>query len=292
MACQDCGENSQTLPVGPAGENGTNGTNGSDGGFGGYSSSWLFDGSATNSAGLASRYFRVNGGLTLTSITNPSAITAIYINKYNSENDDIEDFLGSFENNTNFGKIRIFKEFDSSVYYYFEITSVGQMGGVTTLLVTYIDGNGTIATNDNIVISFTPNGTPATPLTIEAGGESQGSLSISVPTGSLGIISGTSSPSLTGGVYLAWASFTVFPEANTSSILSFQFHNGSSLVGVQRDVDINNNGTVDQSNSLLSFSFNDIFEVGPSGVISLYMERLGGGNIDVVTQSVTYLKIA
>jgi len=162
--CTTCSDNicscgGITIPTGQNGADGADGTNGENGLFGGYSSDWLYDATSILS-NPAARYFRFNNVL-------PTGATEIYINKFNWGNDNIEPFLTEFNNSGNFGKIRVFKEFDSNVYFWYNITGFSQAGNVTTLSVTFISGNGTLVTDDQCVISFTPGSVQYSASTVE-----------------------------------------------------------------------------------------------------------------------------
>src|ERR1700751_4615801 len=140
--CTNCQQNNNIFTP--------NGVQGLNGGYGGYSSAWLFDGSSISSS-VANEFFRFNN-------TNISLVTSIYINKTNRDNIDMSVFLSTFSDNGNFGKLRLFKEFDTTTFADFKITAVSLSGNIYTLNVIYIMSNNTFTTNDNIVISYTPNG--------------------------------------------------------------------------------------------------------------------------------------
>lgn len=140
MSCDCCGDNSYAL---------TN-TTGYDGIYGGYSSEWKFE--ASVAAGATAGYFRFNNA-TLASVTE------IYVSDTNSVSVDVDKVLDSFSNSSVYGLIRVFKEYDPTIVWYGSITSVTDNGTYHTLVVTWVDSNGTFAAPDNCVITFTPRGT-------------------------------------------------------------------------------------------------------------------------------------
>lgn len=127
---------------------------GDDGLFGGYSLAWKFD-SATNLTAPNATYLKFNNATI-------SSVTAIKINETNKDSIVVDAFLDSFDNSGNFGLLKIFKEYDSSKFAFFELTNISDGGSHQDLTVTYIDGNGTFTTNDVLVVSFTPKGETGT----------------------------------------------------------------------------------------------------------------------------------
>ena len=148
MACNcntnPCGcDSGVTFPglTGAAGENGI---------FGGFSAEWKFD--ATTSAGPASTYLRMNDSTS-------ADVTQIYINETNIDTSDMSTFLQTFGQSSNFGFIRLFKEYDSSQFWMGRITAVVDSGSYYTITVTHIQCSGTVFTaEDNVVVSFVENG--------------------------------------------------------------------------------------------------------------------------------------
>jgi hypothetical protein len=139
-SCNDC--NDITLFTGAPGADGNNGI------FGGHSSKWKFDGSTT-APGPSSTFIRVNNA-TL------SSVTEIYINEANFDSLDVSAFLTSFNATGDYGLIRIFKEFDANTFWIGQITNIVDAGTYRTLTVTHTQSNGTFATDDAIVVTFTP----------------------------------------------------------------------------------------------------------------------------------------
>ncbi len=145
MSCS-CTNNSTVLPVGSPGADGTDGSNGS---FGGFSDKWVF--STSTSAGPSSTQLRLNNA-TYNSVTN------IYISDTNADSVSYDAFLDQLDNNSNFGLIRIFKEFDNTKFWLGQITSVTDNGTDHTIGVTYISHNSSFSASDNLVLSFAPSG--------------------------------------------------------------------------------------------------------------------------------------
>lgn len=129
---------------------------GQQGLFGGFSGLWR------KNAGTASTVSA--GGLTFNN-TNMISATAIYVHKTNADNKNYTNFLNSFSNGGNYGLIRIFQEDDNTVFWYGTLTGVSLGGNVFTLTVTNIQSSlssGTIPSNRDLVLSFTPRGTAST----------------------------------------------------------------------------------------------------------------------------------
>lgn len=159
----DCLDTSQiTIPTGAdgadgaAGAAGADGTDGTDGNFGGFSGRWLFD----NTTGVdpAATFLRFDN-------TVLSAVTGIYVNNTNADTVDYSNFLASFANTVDgtnqFGLIKVWKRFDSNTFFYGKMTDYATAAAGKVFPVTHIESNGTFAANDELVISFTPNGTSA-----------------------------------------------------------------------------------------------------------------------------------
>lgn len=145
MSCASCGSNgcncpSTTLPIG---------SDGTDAMYGGYSSDWKFDSSIA--AGPASQYLRFNNA-TL------SSVTILYISDTNQDLTSRQAFLDSFTNSSQFGKIRVFKEYDSNTFWEGTITANTDSGTYHTVTATYISSNGSFTAGDSIVVTFSPAG--------------------------------------------------------------------------------------------------------------------------------------
>lgn len=150
--CEDSCSCSVTLPVGPtgaAGTNGTNGTNGSNGLFGGWSDKWNFNDG--NTAFPASGQIRLD-------TADPSTATHIYINKTDANSLDVHNFLDSFDNNGKYGWIRLFKEYDSTIFSYHKVVGMSIVGDVYDFEVdsSATDKSTAYVAGINMVVTFTP----------------------------------------------------------------------------------------------------------------------------------------
>lgn len=139
-----CGcDNGISLPylTGPAGLNGI---------FGGFSAKWKYDSSSILD-NPPTTYLRFNDA-------NPGIATNIYINNNNDDSINHSAFLNSFNNDGNYGLLRIFKEYDSSIFAFYKITNIVSTGTSYSLSVTPILFNGTFTLNDKLVVSFAASG--------------------------------------------------------------------------------------------------------------------------------------
>lgn len=137
------------------------GATGAQGEYGGYSSVWNFN--TTTTSGTTAGMLRFNSATY-------ASVTTMYINKTNQDSTDMSNFLATFSNGTYYGKIRIFKETDSSKFWEGTITGVTSGATEYTITVTYILANSTFAASDSVVATFTPNGLGAKPILYSAGG--------------------------------------------------------------------------------------------------------------------------
>jgi len=140
------------VPAGVNGTNGTNGTNGINGLFGGFSAEWAFD--SSTSTGPGTTLLRLNNGTY-------ASVTQIFVSEDNIGGLNVDGFVTSFSNSGAFGLVRLFKEDDSTIFWYGRITGVTDNGTDYTLDVTYVDHNGTFSAADNVVLSFAANGQDA-----------------------------------------------------------------------------------------------------------------------------------
>lgn len=131
------------------------GATGAQGEYGGYSSVWNF--STTTTSGTTAGQLRFNSGTY-------ASVTTMYINKTNQDSTDLSNFLATLSNGTYYGKIRIFKESDSSKFWEGTITNVSSGASEYTLTVSYILANSTFSASDSVVLSFTPHGLGAKPI--------------------------------------------------------------------------------------------------------------------------------
>lgn len=143
----------QTGAAGANGINGTNGTNGQDGNFGGFSAKYLFD--ATTGGAPATTFLKFNS-------TTLSAVSSISVNDLNADSTNHDSFLASFVNPVNgvnqFGLLRIWKRFNSNIFWAGSINAHSDLGTSRTFGVTHIQSNGTFTANDEVIISFVPSG--------------------------------------------------------------------------------------------------------------------------------------
>lgn len=147
MAC-GCSSNCNcssviTLPTSAPGAPGANGM------FGGWSQRMVFD--AATSASPLARDLRLNNAT-------PANVTEIYVNDLNADGNDIDPFLDAFSNNNSFGLVKLWKQYDSSIFWMGKVTGVTDNGADHTVSVTHVASNGTFADNDSIVISYVANG--------------------------------------------------------------------------------------------------------------------------------------
>lgn len=136
------------------------GATGAQGGYGGYSSRWTF--STTTTSGTTAGQLRFNSATY-------ASVTTMYVNKTNKDSTDLTNFLATLSNGTYYGKIRIFKESDSSKFWEGAITGVASGATEYTLTVSYILANSTFSASDSVVLSFTPNGLGAKPILYSLG---------------------------------------------------------------------------------------------------------------------------
>lgn len=122
------------------------GSPGLDGLFGGFSAKWKFDVSTSSSPSAG--YLHFNNA-------NLSSVTSIYLHENNASLQDHTNFLNSVTS----GKIRVFKEYDSSNVWYGQITGVtAESATVIRIDVTPIQNNATFILNDNVVVSLVEDG--------------------------------------------------------------------------------------------------------------------------------------
>jgi len=145
-----CSCSSTRLPIGSTGATGPTGARGE---YGGFSSDWVF--STSTGSGPASTNIRLNSATY-------TAVTTIYISNVNADSLDLTAFLLSFENNGNFGYIRLFNQTDNTKYWYGQITALVNNVSEIVLTVTYIDHNSSFAASDSLVLTFSPSGATST----------------------------------------------------------------------------------------------------------------------------------
>jgi len=141
-----CSCSSTRLPIGPTGATGADGDQGL---YGGFSSDWVF--STSTGSGPASTNIRLNSATY-------ASVTTIYISNVNADALDLTNFLLSFENNSNFGYIRLFNQTNNTKYWYGQITALVNNVSEIVLTVTYIDHNDSFTAADSVVVTFSPSG--------------------------------------------------------------------------------------------------------------------------------------
>jgi hypothetical protein len=146
--CNDgCFDESVQLAQGPTGNVGTNGSNGL---YGGWSLKWKFD--DNTGSGTGSNEIRLNN-------VDPQAANVIYVNDdaYGTGAADV--FLSSVTS-APFGKIKIFKEYDSTVFWLATITAADDttVPAEVKFTVTDVVTNGSFTDGDDIVLTLAPAG--------------------------------------------------------------------------------------------------------------------------------------
>lgn len=139
--CSSCEDN---LLIDPVVLN--EGEDGSDGVFGGYSGDWLFE--SNTASPPSTRYLRVNNA-------SLASITQIYISETNAQSLNYATFLAEFAVDS---YIRIFREFNSNVFWLGKITSVTDSGSYYTIGVTTILTNGSFTNTERLIVSYIPAG--------------------------------------------------------------------------------------------------------------------------------------
>lgn len=131
------------------------GATGEQGGYGGWSSLWDF--STTTTTGTTDGQLRLNNATY-------ASVTGVYANITNADSTDVTAFLNSLANSSYFGKVKIFKKTDSTVFWEGTITGHSISGSECRLTVTYVLHNGAFAAADEVVLTFTPAGIGGKPL--------------------------------------------------------------------------------------------------------------------------------
>jgi len=173
-----CGcSNSSALPIGPSG------LRGADGLYGGFSGEWKY--ATSTGAGATASQLRFNSNTS-------NAVTTLYISNTGDNSIAYFDFLASLANSGNYGRVRIFKEYDSTKFWMGNVTNVTSIGTYYTIVVTYITAsNAAINTtifnaDDRIILSFVPKGAAGTNGTPGAAGAA-GAAGATGPQGNPGV---------------------------------------------------------------------------------------------------------
>jgi hypothetical protein len=137
---------------GATGAAGSNGAAGAIGPYGGYSRKWRYEGGNIAGGIVPGRLRFNNNDFTLA--------TTLYV--YDSDIDSVntEEFLDAFENDSNYGYIRIFKETDSTKFVCYKLTNIVDNGNYHTLTVEYLAIGSYFVYNDDVVLTFSPAGSP------------------------------------------------------------------------------------------------------------------------------------
>ena len=132
----------------------TEGTDGDNGQYGGYCLKWKFDASSV-AANPSSQYLRLNNATY-------SSATILYISDTSADSVNAQSFLETWDDTgstTLYGYVKISKEYDSSIYAFYKVvTSVTDSGSYHTITLSHVSSSGTFATNDNVIVCFTPIG--------------------------------------------------------------------------------------------------------------------------------------
>jgi hypothetical protein len=146
--CNDgCFDESVQLALGPAG---SAGTNGSDGLYGGWSLKWKFDSNV--GSGTGSSEVRLNNA-------SPVSATVIYVNDNAFGTGAANVFLSSVTS-APYGRIKIFKEYDSTIFWLATITAADDtiVPAEVKFTVTDVVTNGSFTDGDDIVLTLAPAG--------------------------------------------------------------------------------------------------------------------------------------
>jgi len=143
----------------PRGKQGDPGIDGRDGIYGGFAGKWTYNGSVSPTVPTMSGTYQLRFN-----DSDSADVTEIYVSKTGNYAIDFSDFLASFDNSGSYGRIRIFKEYDSTHFWMGEITSVTDSGVFYTLGVTPITYSSSVIPTtmfispiDNIVMEFSQN---------------------------------------------------------------------------------------------------------------------------------------
>ena len=165
----NCSSNCKCLnsTVVPRGKQGDPGIDGRDGIYGGFAGKWTYNGSVSPTVPTMSGTYQLRFN-----DSDSADVTEIYVSKTGNYAIDFSDFLASFDNSGSYGRIRIFKEYDSTKFWMGEITSVTDSVTYYTLGVSYITASASvipttifISPTENIVMEFSITG-PSTGVTL------------------------------------------------------------------------------------------------------------------------------
>ena len=149
--CNDgCFDESVQLATGLTGATGTAGTNGTNGLYGGWSLKWKFD--TNTGSGTGTNEVRLNN-------VSPASATEIYVNDDAFGTGAADVFLSSVTS-APYGKIKIFKEYDSTIFWLATITVADPttVPAEVKFTVTDVVTNGVFTDADDIVLTLAPAG--------------------------------------------------------------------------------------------------------------------------------------
>ena len=153
--CNDgCFDESVQLATGLTGANGVAGTNGINGLYGGWSLKWKFD--TNTGSGTGTNEVRLNNA-------SPASATEIYVNDDAFGTGAADVFLSSVTS-APYGRIKIFKEYDSTIFWLATITAAdaAAVPAEVKFTVTDVVTNGTFTDADDIVLTLAPTGPAGT----------------------------------------------------------------------------------------------------------------------------------
>lgn len=265
------------------GSKGDSGINGKNAVFGGYSDKWKLN--TSNGSNPASLYMKTDNDTA-------NIVEVIYLNKTDANSVVVSDLLASFSNSGAYGKIRIFKEYDSSIFAVYEVIGLTLAGNVTALNVVWIDGsigdfttsntNGTSLNNEAMVASFTPNAV------IIGDGQSTTDLNIIPNDTVMAKIDATETGTLNPGTYLFSADFTAWNIGASNNELEYQFYKSTVAEGTKRTVSF----LLANETEKRSFSINEKIILTDTFKVSIWMKQTGDvTGLRILSQSVQYIKI-
>ena len=149
--CNDgCFDESVQLATGLTGANGLAGDDGINGLYGGWSLKWKFD--TNTGSGTGTNEVRLNNA-------SPASATEIYVNDDAFGTGAADVFLSSVTS-APYGRIKIFKEYDSTIFWLATITAADDttVPAEVKFTVTDVVTNGTFTDADDIVLTLAPAG--------------------------------------------------------------------------------------------------------------------------------------
>lgn len=148
--CNDgCFDESVQLAAGANGSDGAAGDAGADGLYGGWLLKWKFD--TNTGSGTGSNEVRLNNA-------SPASATVIYVNDDAFGTGAADVFLSSVTS-APYGRIKIFKEYDSTIFWLATITAADTttVPAEVKFTVTNVVTNGAFADADDVVLTLAPS---------------------------------------------------------------------------------------------------------------------------------------